>query len=184
MMRVMPGDFCCKPIAGGLGQAIRLGQWANGDGFTDYDHTEIYCGDADAVAPWGYTFSAYPGGAHHVALPCPPETLPGALWSSGHIDLTARQRVAALEWCLRLKGTPYSFLDYDALAAHRLHLPVPGLKTYIKSSGHQMCSQITDFIYMKAGVHFFHGIWQGYVVPAMLSNLILDDGRGITVDLR
>lgn len=182
-MRVMQGDFCCVPIAGGLGRAIRVGEWANGDGFSDYEHVEIYVGQPDTAAPYGYTFSAYPGGARTVALSCPPEELPGALWSTGHVYLTTRQRVLVLEWCLKLKGTPYSFLDYDALAAHRLHLPVPGLRTYIAASGHQICSQITDYIYMKAGVHFFHGIWQGYVVPAMLSNLILTEGRGVTADV-
>jgi hypothetical protein len=159
-----------------VGKIIRFGEWLNGDGFRNYEHAEIFVGGATKTAPYGYTFSAYPGGATIKPLPRPAAALEGALWSSGHIDLTAEQRASILAWCVKLRDTPYSGLDYFELAAHRLHLPVPGLKDAIQDSHHMICSQITDYIYMQAGKHLFDdGRWAGDVTPADLANLILKD---------
>jgi hypothetical protein len=170
---VEAGDFCCVPISGEVGKLISFGEWLNGDGFGVYDHAEIYVGMADQKAPYGYTFGAYPGGAAYVPLPCPAETLPGSLWSSGKFSLTELQRGQVLSTCAAAKGVSYSSLDYFALIAHRLHLPVPGLKNFISDSGHMICSQLVDFAYMNAGVHLFKDDrWPGYVVPADLAKLI------------
>ncbi len=67
----------------------------------------------------------------------------------------------------------YSFLDYLALAAHRYRLPVPGLRTYIKSTGHLICSQLVDACYQAAGVQLFDDHrWNGYVTPSDLARRI------------
>lgn len=107
-------------------------------------------------------------------LECPPEELPGALWSSGAFDLSGSQRERVISASLSLTGTPYSFLDYAALSAHRLHIPAPHLKKYIADTGHLICSQLCDEVYYRAGIHLFvDGRWPGYVTPADLAELIM-----------
>lgn len=191
---VQPGDFCCVPVSGEAGELIRLGEQLNGTGFTQYQHAEIYAGSLipeaagtfemlirRSGAPYGWTFSAYPGGARLKPLPCPPEELPGALWSSGAFELTGTQRRKIITAALKYEGIPYSWLDYVALAAHRLRIPVPGLRKYIAATGHQICSQITDNCYLDAGIHLFNdGRWPGYVTPADLARLIHDRLEGGT----
>ena len=172
---VQVGDFCCVPISGNVGKLISIGEWLDGSGFTDYDHAEIFVGMANVhEAPYGYTFGAYPGGASLVPLPCPPEALPGALWSTGHFGLDAAISYEIVQECLKLKGVPYSALDYFALVAHRLHMPGKALKNYIASTDHMICSQLVDYVYMLCGIHLFtDGRWPGYVTPADLAKLIL-----------
>jgi hypothetical protein len=170
---ISPGDFAVVPISGAGGKLVEFGEFLNGSGFTHYEHAEIYTGGATDKHPYGFTFGAYPGGADCKPLLCPPQALPGALWSSGRITLTDQQRASVLAQCQALKGTPYSALDYFALAAHHLHLPVPGLEHYIQDTGHLICSQLVDQVYLQAGLHLFRdGRWPGYVTPADLATLI------------
>lgn len=167
---ILPGDFACVPIAGAAGRLISIGEWLNGSAFGHYDHAEIYVGMIDPNAPLGYTMGAYPGGARLVPVSADQKDW---LWSSGKIQLTGPQRAAVVSFALACGGVPYSAADYFALAAHRLHIPVPGLKDYIQSSGHMICSQLVDWCYMQAGVHLFEdGRWPGYVTPADLAALI------------
>lgn len=176
-MTLLPGDYACRNMGGTPGKLISVGEWLNGNGFSIYDHAEVYVGLADKAGPYGYTMGAYPGGAHLVALQECQVAEPGKygfLWSSGKILLTDAERTAIVSCAMACKGIPYSALDYFALAAHRLHIPVPGLRDYIKDTRHLICSELVDFCYMTAGVHLFHNVWQGYVTPAMLANLILE----------
>jgi hypothetical protein len=176
--QIKPADYAILPIAGAAGKLISIGEWLDGDGFGTYDHAEIFVGGADANAPLGYTMGAYPGGATLVPVPANQE---GWLWSSGHISLTDDERAKICSLALACKGIPYSSLDYFALAAHRLHIPAPYLKSYVASSKHLICSQLVDLCYCDAGVHLFNdGRWPGYVTPADLANLILKD-VGITL---
>jgi hypothetical protein len=168
------GDYACRNMGGEAGKLITLGEYLNGDGFSIYDHAEVYVGMPDENGPCGYTMGAYPGGAKLVALgPDQLENGNGFLWSTGKIPLTAIQRTTIVVYAMSCKGVPYSSADYFALAAHRLNIPVPGLKAYIADSGHMICSQLVDWCYMKAGVHLFNdGRWPGYVTPADLANLL------------
>lgn len=185
---VLPGDFCCVPISGFAGLGIEAGQWllalAHGwprariRAMRPYDHAEIYTGQADASAPYGYTVSAYPGNdrpgrSGRRALPCPPAELPGALWSSGLIPLTQAQRDGIVSWALGHDRVPYSFLGYLAIAAHALRLPVPGLRRLIARRARLLCSQFTDAAYADSGVHLFSGVWPGYVDPLQLADYLL-----------
>jgi hypothetical protein len=175
-MNIKPGDFCCVPISGSLGKLVSFGEWLDGSGFTDYDHAEIFVGMADEKGPYGYTLGAYPDGAHLVPLPVQPFDMYDALWSTGHISLTTEQRDAIVISAVKLTGTPYSALDYFALVAHRLHMPVPLLRDYISSTEHMICSQLVDYVYSEAGVHLFtDGRWPGYVTPADLAHVIISD---------
>jgi hypothetical protein len=179
VLTVQPGDFCCVPISGYVGVLISIGEWLDGSGFNDYDHAEIFIGEPDMYGPYGYTIGAYPGGAAKVALPVPPEKLPHALWSSNALELTTEARAAIVANAKNSIGVPYSSLDYFALVSHRLHIPAPGLKDYIASSHHMICSQLVDYIYMHSGVHLFtDNRWPGYVTPADLANLIKEKLNG------
>jgi len=166
------GDFCCVPVSGPVGKLISFGEWLNGDGFSRYDHAEIYVGNPiGGYARYGYTFSAYPDGATY--KPLDDETRKNALWSTGHFDLTVNQRNNIVEICKSLEGTPYSVLDYFALAEHRFHFPVPFLKDYVSSTKHMICSQLVDLVYKESGVYLFNdGRWPGYVTPADLASLL------------
>lgn len=158
-----PGDLGLTQISGWGGRAIRAGQWALGDGFADYEHAF----GVSAVTAGGTVriVEAMPGGAHEVDnwhdpartrwLVCPDEY---------------RDAVAAALWdCV---GVPYSWADYASLAAHRFHVPAPGLRTYIRDSGHMICSQLVDHAAAVGGWHLFADRrWEGDVTPGDLNRL-------------
>lgn len=160
-----PGDFFIVHMDGFPGKMIRLGQWLNGDGFADFEHAGIYLGD-------GLVLEAEPGGARIANLS---EYDGRAIrWSSGLIELTDQQRADIVRIARSLEGTPYDWPDYFALAAHRFHLPIPGLRAYIRSDKSLICSALVDRVYNLAGVQLFADRrWFGYVTPGSL-DLLLD----------
>lgn len=176
--KVQPGDIAAVRMGGDAGRLIRIGQWLNGDGFRDFEHAISYIGGPDDLI-----LEAEPGGArlvpmHYVAADC--------LWSTGakSLELTDAQRAMAPEIAEKYKGVPYSALDYQALAMHRLHIPSlplwPGdkglctLKTFIGETGHMICSQMADQFRQDMGSHLFTDppVWPGYVTPGAISGLI------------
>jgi len=164
MIAHRPGDFFLVPMRGIGGPAIRFGQFLNGDGFAPVQHAGMYLGD-------GVTIEAYPGGAIKGNI----EAYSGLkiVWSSGLFDLTEDQRRLMVQIALDFEGTPYSFLDYGALAAHRFHIPTPGLEAFIDDSGHMICSQLVDRVCELGGLQLFDdGRWHGDVTPADLYNLV------------
>ena len=69
----------------------------------------------------------------------------------------------------------YSAADYFAIAAYRFKVGilVPGLKAYVGSSKHMICSQLVDQCYQYAGVQLFDDKrWPGYVTPGDLADLL------------
>jgi hypothetical protein len=136
-----PGDIGIVKIKGNAGKLIRIGQWLNGDGYADYEHAYVLTDDH-------YIVEAQPGGAVHVKqrhswtetrwLTCPP----------GLGEAVAAAAVA-------LVGTPYSALDYLAIAAHRLHIPSRRLRRYVTSTKHMICSQLADEAAKRGGWHLF-----------------------------
>lgn len=178
-MAPLPGDFACFHEDNTAGVLIAAGEWLNGDGTraSYFQHAGIYIGMGDRANPLGYIMAAQPGGAR--VSPLRPSQAddsvnPGVLWSTGRIALDDAQRSLIVANALKCEGVPYSAADYFALAAHRLHVPVPWLRGYIADSGHMICSQLVDWCYMKAGVHLFSdGRWTGYVTPANLADLIM-----------
>lgn len=166
-----PGDYGCVRIGGGVGKGIGVAEsllkvanstsdrYSYGEAKL-YQHAFLYV-DTDTIV------EAEIGGAVQTTMHYPPDEV---LWS--HNDLTLSERLAVVRWATTRVGVPYSLVDYAAIAAHGLHLPVPGLKEYISATGHQICSQMTDWCYMKAGVQLFADKrWPGYVVPADLAYL-------------
>ena len=158
-----PGDFAAVRTAGTTGALIRLGEALNGDGFGDWEHALIYIGGGEIV-------EAEPGGARRRVRGIES----GDLWSTGLWYLDDETRVNICAAARSFTGTPYGWLDYAALAAHRLHIPAPGLRGFIASTDSMICSQLVDAAYQAAGVQLFSdGRWDGYVTPGALANLIL-----------
>lgn len=159
------GDFFVVSITGLVGQLIRLGQLLAGGGWSNYQHAGIYIGNGQVV-------EAEPGGARVANL----SEYDGhtIAWSTGLIALTQEQRenLANFAEVEAIMKTPYSALDYFAIAFHRFHIPAPLLRDYIASSKHMICSQLVDWLYSEIGVNLFSDRWNGYVMPADLGNLI------------
>ncbi|MGW8374780.1 hypothetical protein [Streptomyces sp. ODS28] len=156
------GDFGLTQITGNVGRLIRLGQWLNGDGFADYQHAFVYVGEGQVV-------EAMPGGAERALLS--KYDAARVAWYS-----CPREHASAIcEQATNLIGTPYSFLDYLALAALRLKLPLASrlLRGYVASSGHLICSALVDRAYERGGVNLFtDGRLPGDVTPLDLYGLI------------
>jgi cell wall-associated NlpC family hydrolase len=160
----LPGDFGLTSIPGPVGFLIRVGQWLAGAGWADIEHAFVYVGD-------GMIVEAQPGGARETDLAQYSDR--PILWSTDKVPLTDEQRTAVVAAARSFIGVPYSFVDYLAIAAHRFHLPLPGLRTYVASSGHLMCSALVDRAEERAGVHLFRdGRWDGYVLPDSLGALL------------
>jgi hypothetical protein len=146
-------------VNGPVGRLIRIGQWLLGDGFSTWEHAFL-------VLPGGMLIEAQPGGA----VICPLSE-----YADRHVEymspagMTDGQRLAVSAAALHYVGVGYSALDYLALAAHRLHLPIPGLRRWVASSRHMICSQLVDQAYADGGCALFSdGRWPSYVTPADL----------------
>lgn len=55
-----------------------------------------------------------------------------------------------------LEGTPYSFLDYLALALAHFGIRPKRLRKYLATSKHLICSQLVDEVYRRSGIHLFN----------------------------
>jgi hypothetical protein len=157
-----PGDFACVSMSGAGGALIGFGERLCGDAFSQYQHAFVYVG----LKPGRDIVQAEPGGATLAPL----GGYDRIIWSSGRIALSAAQRERIVDAALGYAGTPYSWLDYAAIGLRRLRVPAPGLRGYLASTGHMICSQLVDQCYADAGVHLFaDGRWPGYVTPADLA---------------
>lgn len=155
-----PGAIGLKQLGGVGGPLIRFAQWLNGDGFTRFEHACLCVSvDGDSAT----VVEAMPSGARlHTYLPGD-----GVTWLQVPLTLTQRD---AVTWAAgHYVGTRYSWLDYLAIAARRLHIPAPGLRHYIANTRHMICSQLVDQCFQDAGVHLFtDGRWPGDVTPGDL----------------
>src|SRR5260370_21593839 len=130
-MTVQPeaGDLAVCGMGGAAGRLAAIGEWLCGDRFTQYQHA-LLCAGRNLI------IEAEPGGAR--AVPMDKARYGGMLWSTGAVPLTGTQRTPI---CLAARGyirTRYSWADYLAIAAHRLHLPAPGLRDFIADQSHQI----------------------------------------------
>ncbi|GAA1701716.1 hypothetical protein [Fodinicola feengrottensis] len=140
-----PGTIGLSIIRGRVGLLIRIGEFLNGNGWT-YTHTWILAED-DQV------FAAYPGGASYQSLAS--EIAMRGPIAYVDIPVTDNERAAVLAELPGLAGTPYSYLEYLALAARRLGVRSKRLDAYIASAGHMICSQLAAEAYRRAGVIIF-----------------------------
>lgn len=158
------GDFGVVPTPGIGGVLIRFGQWLNGDGFADYEHAFVYVGS-------GLIVESQADGARMTDL---------TNYNPSSIAWYEAPRFKGEQIAneaVNLIGTPYSWMDYFALAAVRFNLPMSSkiLRKYVADSGHMICSQLVDEAYLRAGVHLFNdGRLPGDVTPADLYQLIVE----------
>lgn len=162
-----PGRIGLTQISGKVGFGIRVGQWLNGSGFEDFEHAFMDLGD-------GTLIEAEPGGARIRSLDVyNPRNVYWCDRIYAATGLTLRQNIA--DAARALEGTKYSFLDYDAIAAHRLGLDTEWLRRYIESTGHLICSQLVDLASTRGGYTIFRdNRWDGFVAPG---DLYLQDMR-------
>jgi uncharacterized protein YycO len=161
---LLPGDFFVTKMNGDVGLLISIGEYLNGDGFTQWDHAGIYVGD-------GHIVEAQPGGA----ILSPADRYAGhseTLWSTGRITPSQEQRTAIAAAARGYVGVGYSEAEYWALAAHRLHVPTPGLHEYITHTHRMICSQLVAQSWKDGGFDLFPGEWPGYITPARLGDRI------------
>lgn len=159
-----PGRIGLTQIHGKVGFGIRVGQFLNGSGFEDFEHAFMDLGD-------GTLIEAEPGGAR--IRPLDEYDPKHVHWCDGIYSKTPPQfRQTIADEARKLKGTPYSFLDYDAIAAHRLGLDTKFLQRYIGRTGHLICSQLVDLASTRGGYKIFNDRWDGFVTPG---DLYLED---------
>lgn len=175
MTAPLPGMIGLTQVHGQIGLGIRLGQWFNKNGFENYEHSFLYLGGAANTI-----LEAEPGGARFRSLN--EYTSDSIYWCTNIYNLILHGSaipslipsyagyISMYTAAEHYIGTPYSFLDYDALLMHRLHINVPGLKEYIATTDHMICSQMcADFYKKKLKTNIFtDGRWEGYITPGSL----------------
>jgi hypothetical protein len=172
-----PGSYFLAHITGPVGYGIALGQALAGSG-SRWTHAGLIL-EAD-----GTILEAEPGGARIANIskydgrPLLVSDGPVRKWA---LDWAARypgasrvpipeKRAAVVAEARKLVGVPYSPTDYLALALLHLHLPSKWIRDRVQSSGHMICSQLVDAVYLRAGVHLFSdGRLPGDVMPADLA---------------
>lgn len=175
MTTCKPGSFFLVKVNGPVGWLIGTGQALAGDP-SRYEHAGM------VISADGDTVEAAPGGAfygnlsryanrpllvsdapvqHQLAIGDPHYVLDPRDESEMRSDIIAAAR--------KLIGTPYSAMDYFALAALHLHLPSNWIRRRVRSSGHMICSQLVDAVYAHAGIKLFQGKFPGDVMPADLA---------------
>lgn len=157
-----PADFGLCRIPGHVGLAARIGIWLNGDGWHHYQHAFLVLEDQQLL-------EAMPGGAR--ARPLTDDDRAAATFSDW--PLTDQQRDSVVYHARLLVGTPYSVLDYLSLALVRLGIRPAWLRRYVANTGHLICSQLVDEVYLRAGIHMFHdGRFPGDVTPGDLAKVL------------
>lgn len=158
----LPGDFALTRISGITGRFVAAGQALIGDA-SPVQHAFVYVGDGQIV-------QAMPSGAELIRLE---EASPVVQWSTGHFDLTPEQRALVSAHAIWLVGTPYSFLDYASIALAHYRIRPAWVRDFVADTGHMICSQLVDEVYLRAGVHLFDdGRLPGDVTPGDLWKLI------------
>jgi len=157
-----PGDLAACSAGGAAGKLVHALQLAAGGGrYAKYEHVYVYLGD-------GMILQAEPGGSRIV--PMTPHA--NTIWSSGIIHVPDQARARVPEIAAQLEHVPYSYLDYLSVGAHRLHIPAPHLRAFIRAEGHMQCAQLGDEFMRRLGVHLFAGRWEGDVIPCDIARLL------------
>jgi hypothetical protein len=159
----LPGDFEVVTAGGAAGKFVHIAQLLAGGGkYSEYEHVAVYIGD-------GMVLQAEPGGSRITPMTGHAKTL----WSTSIIDIPDEARARVPELARAMERIPYSYLDYTSIAAHRLYIPAPHLRAYIRATGHMQCAQLTDEFLRRLGVHLFADErWEGDVMPADLARLL------------
>jgi cell wall-associated NlpC family hydrolase len=175
------GSFVLTQIDGWTGRWVSAAQ-AFVRGGSQWTHAALVVGN-------GYMVEAQPGGAvlsplsrldgrpvlasdDPIRLHLDQTIFPGDLGARERHE--ARLRKAVADAAMSLVGTPYSFLDYVALAAWEAGIRIGGpLRRYVEDSGHLICSALVDEAYQRAGIRLFEdGRLSGDVTPGDLDRWV------------
>lgn len=163
MLEPRPGDFGLTKIKGWVGVWVSLGQWLNGDA-SRYTHAFLVLDNEQVI-------EAQPGGAVITPLSEYTDRFDVVFSRS---ELTDEQRDTMVAHARQLEGTPYSFLDYLALALTRLKIKPKFIFNRVKSSGHLICSQLVAQEYEKVGASLFTDGTPAYMVtPGDLADVLI-----------
>lgn len=158
-----PGDFGLTKIHGWVGVWVSLGQWLNGDA-SRYTHAFLVLDNEQVI-------EAQPGGAVITPLS---EYMGRLDVVFSRVPLTDEQRDTMVAHARQLEGTPYSFLDYLALALTKLKIKPKFIVNRVKSSGHLICSQLVAQEYEKVGAPLFTDGTPSYMVtPGDLADVLI-----------
>jgi uncharacterized protein YycO len=157
----LPGDFGLVRISGAVGEAISIGQTLVGSG-SYYTHAFVVTNDMRVV-------QAEVGGAQLVTLDEATNGYARVAYSA--FDLTDKQRRIIANTAAASVGTPYSFLDYLAIAALRI-AHTDRLERFVGRTKHMICSQLVAQCYANAGYPLFPMRAPGDVAPGDLAHLI------------
>lgn len=165
-----PGDFGFGPIDGWAGILSRLGHLALGEAVqlqrSRVDHVfvvtdaqkALYLPSSMVTDQDAMCVEAMPRGARHVSI----EDRWTDRYAYIRLPLESTPAGAIAEQAKALIGTPYSFLDWLALAARHRHLdPMASsalnkaIRRRVTDSGHMVCSQLADQALTRAGVQVF-----------------------------
>lgn len=174
-MNAPPGSFFLVSIGGASGFAIGVAQ-ALCAAPSRYAHAGIVIsnsGDIVEAEPGGARIGNLTEYAGRAILICDgPVQTAMQKWEGGQQDWSEtalRQTVVAQ--ARKMVGTPYSALDYAALALLHWGLPSGWVRRRVERSGRMICSQLADAAYRRAGIHLFSdGRLSGDVMPADLAN--------------
>jgi hypothetical protein len=144
-----PGDIGLTRIGGLTGILVGLGQFIIRDA-SRYTHVFV-------VLDSGELIEAMPGGAKIEPLSKYAGVTKHGNQKAVYLDLelTTEQRIRIVDEARRLAGTPYSFLDYIALALERFGFKWTRLEKYVADTGHMICSQLADEAYRRAEINLF-----------------------------
>jgi hypothetical protein len=162
-----PGDLMFGPIGGAVGESIGACQtviapWKSLLTWKTWwrlRHAAIVTGQSDGYVTIG---QAMPSGFE--VVPLRPDQ-----WNPDYVFIRPRyaegqaQAVAETAGEMARRGIGYSFADYAAIAAHRLHVPAPHLDRFIGQADadgyplRSICSQAVDFALTRSGGLDGHG---------------------------
>jgi hypothetical protein len=153
-----PGDIGLTSISGDVGRLIRIAQWADGTGFSPYEHAFVVVDDGKIV-------EAEPGGARIADLS--EYQTRDLAWLSCPDEFREGVVAAAMGFV----GTPYNFIDYAVIALRHFHVPIPGLAHRARSTRAMICSQLAVESARAGKWHLCGDMPAGYVDPGMLWSL-------------
>lgn len=166
-MRDLTGQFGLTAIEGDVGWWIGLGELLVGDA-SRFSHAFI-------VVDGGQVVEAMPGGAILTPLEHYLEGPKAAVTVMSDLALTDIQRAVIVKEARALVGTPYSFVDYLAIALDHWGIRPQWLRRYIASAGHMICSELVDRVLNQAGVTLFaDGRDPGDVTPGDLTRCLYE----------
>lgn len=144
-----PGNIGLTRISGLTGLLVGLGQFIIRDA-SRYTHVFVVLDSNELI-------EAMPGGAKIESLDKYAGTTKHGSQKAVYIDLglTSEQTIRMVDEARKLVGTPYSFLDYLALALERFGVKSARLEKYIADTGHMICSQLAVEAVERAGVDVF-----------------------------